>query len=370
MSSPKLPWHAIPASDATCRVHLIQAGGLYIPTAMTLLPGPDEKYDNSTHTEDQKESQKSYYGPDYVFLIEHVATGNMYIFDLGMRKDLENLSPFIVDNVLPQFKCEPKSPAEILKEHGMAEQQPEKVKAVIFSHIHFDHVGDGAKAGFSDAEMWVGPTCCTYARPGYPVDPKSPNLSETLPVDGSRKIIESYVPDDLLKGGGDKRAGKVMEGMTKGLYNAVDLQKKKWIGLGSFDRAYDAFGDGSAYIIDAPGHSPGHQMMLIRTTSGADGDDTFVLLAGDCFHHPEILKDPRRTARPPYSKSGMHSDPDQAIDTIWRTKAFAEHKNVWIIAAHDFSIGESIAPGQKEISGLTEMNDWSNKGWKRAPQAT
>ncbi|KAF2849375.1 hypothetical protein T440DRAFT_135524 [Plenodomus tracheiphilus IPT5] len=370
MSSPELPWHSIPASGATCRVHLIQAGGLYIPTAMAILPGPDKPNGDSTDSPDQKESQKLYYAPDYVFLIEHIATGHTYIFDLGMRKDLENLPPLIVENVLPQFKCEPKSPAEILKEFGTVEQQPEKIKAVIFSHMHFDHVGDGAKAGFGEAEMWVGPTCCTYARPGYPIDPKAPTLSETLPVDGSRKIMESYIPDDALKEAGDKRAGQVMEGMMKGKYNAVDLKKPEWIGLGSFDRAYDAFGDGSAYIIDAPGHSAGHQMMLVRMKSGGSEEDTFVLLAGDCFHHPDILKDPRRTARPPYSKSGMHSDPDQAIDTIWRTKAFAEKPNIWVLAAHDFSIGDAIAPGQKEINGLTEVNEWYKRGWKIAPHAS
>lgn len=369
--SPKLPWHAIPNAGATCIVHLVQAGGLHIPLDMALLPGPDKPTDSDgSHEKDAETRAASFYAPDYVFHIEHTATGNTYIFDLGMRKDLENLPPLLVDNVLPQFKCEPKSPADILRQHGTSSQQPEKVKAVIFSHMHFDHVGDGAKTGFGDAEMMVGPTTCTYARPGYPVDSKAPTLSETLPMDGSRKIIESYVPDDVLRGAEDKRAGQVMQGMLKGKYNAIDLKKPDWIGLGSFDRAYDVFGDGSAYLIDAPGHSAGHQMMLIRTTAGTSEDETFTLLAGDCFHHPEILKEPRRTARPPYSKSGMHSDPEQAIDTIWRTKAFAEKKNIWVIAAHDSSIGESIAPGKKEIEGLVRLNDWAKEGWKKPRQAS
>lgn len=153
-SSTKLPWHPIPSAKATCRVHLIQAGGLAIPTDMALLPGPDQPND-SVKSEQGTSSSKSYFAPDYVFLIEHTATSNKYVFDLGMREDLENLPPLIVKNILPQFKCQPKSPAKILKEHGSPEQQAEKVKAVIFSHMHFDHVGDGAKAGFSDAEMWV-----------------------------------------------------------------------------------------------------------------------------------------------------------------------------------------------------------------------
>ena len=302
-----------------------------------------------------------------MFLIEHTASGSKYIFDLGIRPDLENLPTVIRDGAMPTFPCSPKSPAEILRKHASPEQQPEKVKAVIFSHMHFDHLGDGAKAGFENAELWIGPTCCTYARPGYPVDEKAPTLSDTLPVDGSRKIVESYVPDDVLKEAGDKRAGQVMEGMAKGKYAAVDLKKPEWMALGAFERAYDVFGDGSAYIVDAPGHSAGHQMMLVRTTRGSgEEESSFVLLAGDCFHHADILKEPRRTARPPYAKSGMHVDPEQAVETMLRTREFARRDNVWVIGAHDASVGEGINPGVKELEGLIQMNAWLEKGWKKA----
>lgn len=359
----KLPWHPIPSGKPACRVHLIQAGGLAIPEDMALLPGPD-KWNGSVKENKNKDIPKKYYAPDYVFVIEHTATGDKYFFDLGIRKDLENLPPTIVKNVLPQFDCVPKSPAEILKECGSSEQQPEKVKAVIFSHMHFDHVGDGAKDGLESAELWVGPTCCKHARPGYPVEEKAPTLSGTLPTDGSRNIVEAFVPDKLLSKAGDKRVGRVADGLDKGLYNAVTLKKAEWLGLGSFDRAFDIFGDGSAYLIDAPGHSAGHQMMLIRTTSGHP-DDTFVMLAGDCFHHPELLKEPRRTTRPPYAKSGMYTDPESALGTIYRTKKFAEKDNIWVVAAHDFSVGQNIEPGAKEIQGLVEINDWREKKWKK-----
>ncbi|KAL1800166.1 hypothetical protein ACET3X_000508 [Alternaria dauci] len=364
-SSVQLPWHSIPSSTAICNVHLIQAGGIYMPTDMILLPGPD-KPQEPKDLNDESGNRETFYAPDYVFFIEHAATGDKYIFDLGMRKDLENLPPVLVEDALPYFTCEPESPADILREHGSAEQQPEKVKAVIFSHMHFDHVGDGAKAGFGEAEMWVGPTCCTYARPGYPIDSRAVTLSETLPVDGSRKIVESYVPDDVLREAGDKRAGQVTEGMAQGKYVAVDLKKPEWIGIGAFDRGYDVFGDGSAYIVDAPGHSPGHQMMLVRTTSGStENEHTFVLLAGDCYHHPDLLKEPRRTARPPYSESGMHADPEQAIDTMFRTREFARKDNIWVIGAHDMTVGEGIDSGVKELEGLVEINNWLEKGWKK-----
>ena len=45
-SSTRIPWQSIPSSTATCKVHLIQAGGLHIPTDMVLLPGPDKPQDS------------------------------------------------------------------------------------------------------------------------------------------------------------------------------------------------------------------------------------------------------------------------------------------------------------------------------------
>jgi glyoxylase-like metal-dependent hydrolase (beta-lactamase superfamily II) len=352
-----LPWHPIPSSESTCKVYLIQAGGLTIPKDLVLLPGPDQ------HQDQENSGEKSYYAPDYVFLIEHSSSGNKYIFDLGIRKDLENLPPTVKKNVLPQFECSPKSPSEILKEHGTAEQQPEKIQAIIFSHQHFDHVGDGAKAGFTNAELWIGPTTCTYARPGYPIEEDAPTLSETLPTDGSRKIVEAYIPDELLNKTRDKRAGKVQKAKEEGLYDSVTLKKASWVRLGAFDRAFDLFGDGAAYLVDAPGHSAGHQMLLVRTAPASSSDE-FVLLAGDCFHHPALLREPRRMARSPYARAGIHTDPEQALDTIFRTREFALRDQVWVLAAHDFSVGESIQPGVRVIEGLVEVNDWKKKGWK------
>ena len=91
-----------------------------------------------------------------------------------------------------------------------------------------------------------------------------------------------------------------------------------------------------------------------------------MLLAGDCFHHPELLGDPLRTARKPYSGGSMHSEPEMAVDTMWRTREFARRENVWVVGAHDFSVGEAIAPGVEVIEGLVSLNEWKSKGWKKS----
>ena len=45
---------------------------------------------------------------------------------------------------------------------------------------------------------------------------------------------------------------------------------------------YDVFGDGKAVIKSAPGHTPGHQVLLLKFAR--DGN---ILLAGDLYHFPE-----------------------------------------------------------------------------------
>jgi glyoxylase-like metal-dependent hydrolase (beta-lactamase superfamily II) len=45
---------------------------------------------------------------------------------------------------------------------------------------------------------------------------------------------------------------------------------------------YDVFGDGSAVIKSAPGHTPGHQMLLLRLKNTRP-----VLLSGDLYHFPQ-----------------------------------------------------------------------------------
>ena len=341
----------------------MQAGGLALPKDLVLLPGPNMSH-SSLDNDSTESERETFYVPDFVFLIEHTATGNKYIFDLGMRKDLENSPPAVVKNTLPNFRCDPESPVDILKEYGTPEQQPSAVKAVIFSHLHFDHIGDFGKEGFSKAEIWIGPSACTSARPGYPVDEKGTVFSDDLPNDGSKKIVEFELPSSLL----DYKRKVVIENAVKnGNYTGIKLHKPLggWFGLGAFDAAFDLFNDGSVYIIDAPGHTAGHQMLLVRVKISSIGEkDDFVLLAGDCYHHPAMLADPLLTARPPFSKSSMHGDPEVSVNTMFRTKRCVEEENIWAVGAHDFTINQAVSPHSNTVKGMVLLTDWRENGWK------
>ena len=52
-----------------------------------------------------------------------------------------------------------------------------------------------------------------------------------------------------------------------------------WIKFGAFDRAMDFFGNGSLWIIQAPGHMPGNLCAAAHV-----GEDKWILLGSDCCH--------------------------------------------------------------------------------------
>jgi N-acyl homoserine lactone hydrolase len=56
------------------------------------------------------------------------------------------------------------------------------------------------------------------------------------------------------------------------------LEKSKWVPLDTDE--YDVFGDGMAIIKAAPGHTPGHQVLILNLASLGK-----VLIAGDLYHY-------------------------------------------------------------------------------------
>lgn len=50
------------------------------------------------------------------------------------------------------------------------------------------------------------------------------------------------------------------------------------------DGDFDVFGDGSVVILSTPGHTPGHQVLLVQLDNYGP-----VLLAGDLYHYPEEI---------------------------------------------------------------------------------
>ncbi|KAI4216357.1 MAG: hypothetical protein LQ351_001367 [Letrouitia transgressa] len=155
--------------------------------------------------------------PAYSFLIEHPDDGRKLLFDLGVRKDWENLAPTIQKNI-SHWNAKvivEKGVAEILEEGGVG---PQEVEAIIWSHYHWDHTGDPSTFPPS-TDLIVGPGFKKAMLPGWPANPDSPIRESDYE---GRNLREIPFATDLQMGG---------------------------------CRAFDFFGDGSFYLLDTPGVS-------------------------------------------------------------------------------------------------------------------
>lgn len=106
-----------------------------------------------------------------------------------------------------------------------------------------------------------------------------------------------------------------------------------WKTHGDLPRVIDLFRDGSLYIVDAPGHLPGHINLLART-----GLEKFVYLAGDACHDRRIMRKQKEIGEWRDSEGHIcciHANRKLAEQTIERIRVL-EKKGVEIIFAHDF----------------------------------
>jgi glyoxylase-like metal-dependent hydrolase (beta-lactamase superfamily II) len=62
-----------------------------------------------------------------------------------------------------------------------------------------------------------------------------------------------------------------------------------WRQFGSFDKAMDYFGDGSFWIVQAPGHMPGNCLAVARLRSG-----DWICLGSDCCHSRSVFGELKR----------------------------------------------------------------------------
>lgn len=155
----------------------------------------------------------------------------------------------------------------------------------------------------------------------------------------------------------------------------------------------DYFGDGSLYLLDTPGHSPGHLGALVRTTVAPP---TFLFLGGDCAHHcaevrpservplpvsilPNPLPSADRTVpfypgssfeelnisrgRPPKGplwQPKWASDMDETLQTIGKVQGFDGEESVLLLLAHDSCVRHVQMPLFPEA-----VNDWKERGLGR-----
>ncbi|KAL6708928.1 hypothetical protein ACN47E_002335 [Coniothyrium glycines] len=290
--------------------------------------------------------------PSHSFLIEH-PTGRKLVFDLGIRKDHQNYSKAIAEYI-PTTKYNiqvSENVADILQSNDI---DLEHVEAIIWSHWHWDHIGDPSSFPHC-VDLVVGPGFKDAMLPGYPANPQSP-------------IRESDYANRMLR---------------EISFDGNGLR------IGQFP-AFDYFGDGSFYLLDSPGHAIGHLCGLARTTVGQE--DTFVLLGGNICHyagifrpsqllrvpesivpHPcrlhanvpfcpgtafaELQKSRNRSPTEPlYDMTFGHDIPLAQNTARWLQELDADEK-IFVIIAHDLTVRDGVDHFPKSL------NDWKSRGW-------
>ena len=245
------------------------------------------------------------------------------------------------------------------------------VDDIIWSHSHWDHMGA--------PHLFPPSTNLVYGKgtgpfPAYPTNPNSNLLTADFE---NRKCIEIEYKD---------------------------------LDIGPFP-ATDFYGDGSLYLLDTPGHWPGHLCALARTTP-----DTFVYLGGDMCHFaghfrpsedipfpdmvpPEALRNSPKYPNPcpgeffsdhhpqghnakpsndsalllkttPFYKlstasNSTYKNPALAITTTEKMKKYIDSDpNILVCLAHDSALLDHLPLFNTHPE--KDLNDWKERGLKES----
>lgn len=171
--------------------------------------------------------------------------------------------------------------------------EPDDVRWVVLSHLHLDHVG--GLRHFPDAEVLV-------ARTELEVQ-SGPHRRGSLPSDWPRWFDPTLV--DYADGG-----------------------------VGEFDASHDLTGDGTMRLLPTPGHSPGHQSLLVTRSDREDHAARPLLLAGDAtFSQDQLLSG---------GIPGISDHLGQARSSARRLRHLVDHLDAVYLPAHDPAAAERL----------------------------
>lgn len=211
------------------------------------------------------------------YLVEHddgEATRRL-LFDAGLPEAIAGQGP-----VTPEPGMTMRYGRSLVDQLGELDLTPADVDFVAFSHLHFDHVGSAA--AFRNAEHLI--QAAEY-QAGFVDALEVYETSLFAPLaDSPRRLLD-----------GD----------------------------------HDVFGDDSVRLISLPGHTPGHQALLVRLDEPGP-----VVLSGDMYH----FRLSRQDRRVPV----FNTDADATRDSMAKLEALldAEGAELWI--EHDQALADTL----------------------------
>jgi len=159
---------------------------------------------------------------------------------------------------------------------------PQDIDFLAFSHFHFDHVG--AAEAFPTATLLI-----------------SPQEWEAAFLHADENPI-----------------------FDKSLYENLENSNKRLI-----DPRHDVFGDGSVEIVAAPGHTPGHQVLLLRLENTGT-----VVLSGDLYHF-EFSRTHRRVPI-------FNTDPAQTLASMQKIETLIEAEGAQLWIEHNQALADKL----------------------------
>ena len=299
--------------------------------------------------------------PSLSFLIQHpkaslfaCGKGKTFrmLFDLGVRAEPTRYVPVLQKHIKSRSPIHHRPSAlDNLKSAGL---EAEDIDAIAISHVHWDHHGD--PEDFPNATFLLGPGAKTVLSDGLPgtgnhsvFDPnlyKDRNVLEFGPLPEEANTCnphDGYCASNAASNGISHANNHMAENHTihtnspipgfadgtddvthiKGINGDSESQthsssSSDWKPLGPFPHTLDLVGDGSIYVVSAPGHLPGHINLLCRTSPRK-----WVYLGGDTFHDRGMLTGQKWiTTYPDESGSGrsccIHIDREAAQGSLER----------------------------------------------------
>lgn len=258
--------------------------------------------------------------PSLCFLLAHTdaASGQTTktVFDLGLRRDTDGYIAPIREHLATRQPLDTAlDTRQSLLDGGVP---PAEIARVIVSHVHWDHTG--TPADYPHARFWVGHGALDVLAHGLGAHLGHQHFERDL-FAGVASVQEFPPPSSSDEGGGWQHIGG---GGDDGNGNGWAL--------------YDVLGDGAVYVVDAPGHLPGHVNLLARV-----GARRWVYLGGDACHDRRLLTGAEAIAQWTDAVGRMcciHTDKALAEATLARIRdlqAAADETgvSVQVILAHD-----------------------------------
>jgi N-acyl homoserine lactone hydrolase len=200
------------------------------------------------------------------FLVVH--PGGTLIFDTGLGDKLVGRPPYLTKRGASMSQVVLKTLSSQMAEVGYA---PDQIKYLALSHMHFDHVGN-ANDFAGPATTWLVQRVERDAMFGDQVPPQTIN------------------PD----------------------YAALRNARTQLL-----NGDHDIFGDGTVIIKSTPGHTVGHQVLLVKLSRTGP-----VILSGDLYHYPaertlNRMPDREKTVGTPESRAAIEALVKQVGAQLW-----------------------------------------------------